>query len=95
MRSRYSAFTLGGYGQYLLDTWLPSMTEGLSAESLSQQDTQWCELHIISKSQTGDDAMVEFNAMFNDANKQRQTHHEKSIFKRIAGRWLYVGGEVT
>jgi SEC-C motif-containing protein len=95
MRSRYSAFALGGHGQYLLDTWLPSMTQGLTVTSLSQKDTQWRELHVLSKSQSGDDATVEFNAIYLDANQQSQSHHEHSVFKRIHGKWLYVGGEVN
>ena len=90
MRSRYSAFALGGYGQYLLDTWLPSMTTQLSAEELSQHSTQWLGLTIINKSKDGDNGYVEFEANFLDSNKQRQSHYEKSVFKRIAGKWLYV-----
>ena len=37
MRSRYSAYALGGYGQYLLDTWHSMMCKEMSAEDLSQQ----------------------------------------------------------
>jgi SEC-C motif-containing protein len=94
MRSRFSAFAIGGYGQYLLDTWLPSMTQGMTVEELSQRATQWLSLNVVSKSQSGDNAMVEFEALFVDSAGERQCHHEKSIFKRIAGKWLYVGGEV-
>ena len=35
MRSRYAAFALGGYGQYLLATWLPEFSHGLDENSLS------------------------------------------------------------
>lgn len=94
MRSRYSAFALGGHGQYLLDTWLPSMTTNLCAEELSQKSTQWVGLTIINKSQEGDNGYVEFTAAFMDSDNQLQSHHEKSVFKRVAGKWLYVGGEV-
>jgi SEC-C motif-containing protein len=94
MRSRFSAFAIGGCGQYLLDTWLPSMTQGMTVEELSQKTTQWLSLKIVSKSQSGDNAMVEFDALFVDPAGEHQSHHEKSVFKRIAGKWLYVGGEV-
>ncbi len=95
MRSRFSAFALGGHGQYLLDTWLPSMTQHLSAQELSQKNTQWVDLNIIAKSQSGDDGVVEFKAYFIDDEGNRQLHHERSVFKRVANRWLYVGGEVS
>lgn len=32
MRSRYSAYALGGYGEYLLKTWFPPMASGLTRE---------------------------------------------------------------
>ncbi|MFT5118334.1 MAG: SEC-C motif-containing protein [Kiritimatiellia bacterium] len=95
MRSRYTAFTLGSNGQYLLDTWLPSMTQGLSVEELSLSSTTWVGLELLHKSQSGDDACVEFNASFIDADEKEKLHHENSVFKRIAGKWLYVGGEVS
>jgi SEC-C motif-containing protein len=94
MRSRYTAFTLGGNGQYLLDTWLPSMTQGLSAKELSLPSIKWVGLKLLHKSQSGDDACVEFNANFIDTNGNKKVHHEKSVFKRISDKWLYVGGEV-
>jgi SEC-C motif-containing protein len=94
MRSRYTAFSVGGHGQYLLDTWLPSMTQGLTVESLSQKDIEWVALQVLNTSQRGDDATVEFIATFLDDEKQTQSHHEHSVFKRINGKWLYVGGEV-
>lgn len=95
MRSRYTAYALGGYGVYLLDTWLPSMTQGLDAVSLSFHSTTWLGLDIISKSQQGDQGCVEFKAHYRDDNGRAAVQHEKSIFKRINGKWFYVGGDVT
>lgn len=94
MRSRFSAFSLGGHGQYLLDTWLPSMTKGLTVEELSSNAIQWLSLKVLDKSQSGDDGIVEFEARFIDEAGQHQVLHEKSVFKRIAGKWFYIGGEV-
>lgn len=94
MRSRYSAFALGGYGQYLMDSWHPTMTQELTVEQLSQRDTNWVSLQVLSKSQTGDEAEVEFLATFLDADGETQEHHEHSVFHRIHRRWLYVGVNV-
>ena len=95
MRSRYSAFTLGGYGDYLLDTWLPSTATGLSAYELSQPSVNWQRLELLEKSQRGDSGMVEFKAYFLDQAEQIQVHHEISRFLRVSGRWLYVDGEIV
>ncbi len=94
MRSRYSAYALGGHGEYLLSTWFPATASGLSVASLSARSVDWNGLSVLGKSQSGDDGMVEFIAQFVDAEGIQQAMHEKSIFKRVQGRWLYVGGEV-
>ena len=95
MRSRYSAYALGNYGEYLLRTWFPATARGLTAEKLSQRSCDWLGLEIIAKEQKGDQGEVEFRASFRDENGLRQIMHEKSVFQRIAGGWLYVGGEVS
>ena len=95
MRSRYSAYALGNYGEYLLHTWFPPTARGLTAETLSQRSCEWMGLEVIAKEQTGDQGMVEFKAGFRDENGVHQVMHEKSVFQRIGGSWLYVGGEVS
>ena len=94
MRSRYSAYTLGGHGDYLLETWFPATAKGLTAEELSLRTCDWNELEVLNKSQKGDQGTVEFNAWFDNDQGDKQVLHEKSVFQRINGRWLYVGGEV-
>lgn len=94
MRSRFSAYALGGYGDYLLSTWLPAMAQNVNAIDLSQRDTDWQSLEILAHSQKADDGYVEFMATYNDGNNHLQRYHEKSVFKRVKGRWLYVGIEV-
>ena len=94
MRSRYSAYALGGHGDYLLNTWFPATARGLTAEELSIRTCDWIELEILNKSQSGDQGTVEFNAWFHNDQGDREVLHEKSVFQRINGRWLYVGGEV-
>ena len=94
MRSRYSAYALGGYGDYLLATWLPSMSKGLSSTELSVRSVDWVSLEIVDKSQQGDNGYVEFNAVFLNKDVKEEVQNEKSVFRRINGRWYYVGGEV-
>ena len=94
MRSRYSAYALGNYGDYLLETWFPATAQGLTAQSLSLRNCEWLELELLEKSQTADQGTVEFNAWYRDTSGEKQVLHEKSVFQRVNGRWLYVGGEV-
>lgn len=94
MRSRYSAYALGGRGDYLLRTWFPATARGLSAGMLSRRDRDWLRLEVIDKRQRGDEGFVEFRAWYRDPDGREHIMHEKSVFQRSAGRWLYVGGEV-
>lgn len=95
MRSRYSAYALGGCGDYLLATWHPMTSQGLTAQELSRSNTRWSHLEVLEKSQQGDNGFVEFKAYFIGENDQLACLHEKSVFKWIKGRWHYVGGEVV
>lgn len=90
MRSRYSAFALGGLGEYLLQTWHPDTCPAVSATELGAADTDWVKLEVMDSQQQGDTATVEFKAYWRDADGQLQLHHEKSRFVRQAGKWLYV-----
>ncbi|MGB1800042.1 MAG: YchJ family protein [Gammaproteobacteria bacterium] len=94
MRSRYTAYALGGYGEYLLSTWLPEMTQGLAAESLSEKTLDWIKLEILDNSQKGDAGIVEFKAYYKDESGLEKVHHEKSTFKRMNRQWYYVEGDV-
>ena len=94
MRSRYSAFALGGLGQYLLDTWHPSARSELNAAELSLISGKWLGLSITDASQDGDSAEVEFRASFEDAYGQTKIHHEISTFSRIDGQWYYLNGKI-
>lgn len=94
MRSRYSAFALGGYGQYLLDTWIPEQRAKMSAIDLSQKAIDWQGLEIIAHNQQGDTGIVEFKASLLDADGKLEVHHERSRFLRIDGSWLYKDGDL-
>jgi len=93
MRSRYSAFALGGYGEYLMASWHPTMTADLNAEVLSQKNQQWFKLTILGKCQKGDIGSVEFEAFYINLKGEECVHHEVSSFVRVSGDWLYVGAE--
>ncbi len=96
MRSRYTAYALGGYGDYLLATWFSATAVGLTAESLSTKTVEWLQLEVLSSQQKGDKATVEFNAWYREPDQSNvRVMHEISVFQRVSGRWLYIGGEVT
>lgn len=94
MRSRYSAYSLGGYGQYLLKTWFAPMAKDLSVEELSKSDTQWLGLTILGSGISGNSGWVEFKAAYKDQQRSVEMH-EKSVFTLQGNRWFYIGGEVS
>lgn len=95
MRSRYTAYALGGHGQYLLNTWFPATAQGLNAAELSLVTVNWHKLEVLNKSQQGDEGTVEFKAHFTEGPDQApHVMHEISEFRRIAGRWYYVGARM-
>jgi SEC-C motif-containing protein len=88
MQSRYSAFALQKTA-YLIKTWHPNhRPKDLTLDS----KTKWLSLEIISKNagevfdNTG---IVEFKAHFSQRGK-KSFIHEKSEFKKVAGKWLYT-----
>ena len=48
----------------------------------------------VPESQSGEQGFVEFTAWFYEENGAETVLHEKSVFHRVGGRWLYVAGEV-
>lgn len=95
MRSRYTAYALGGHGEYLLRTWFPATARDLTAAALSEKSLDWCRLEVLDKSRSGDNGEVEFRAHYREADGAPGVMHERSTFKRNSGRWLYVGATVT
>ncbi len=94
MRSRFSAYTLGGFGQYLHDTWHPNYRKGLTPNSLSQRTCDWQSLEVLQSKQEGDKGGVEFRAKYIDEKGELLYHHEISVFVRVKGRWYYTDGKV-
>ena len=90
MRSRYTAYALGGYGEYLFKTWLPMQRKNLIIADLSLKTAAWKRLDILAHSQDGDHGVVEFNAYFVDDGLNEKVHYEKSLFQRVDALWYYV-----
>lgn len=99
MRSRYSANALlargpQAMGAYLFETWDPATRPPLA--ELSEPGPEWVRLQVLET--TGgpfdDAATVEFVALYRAEDGSRQRLHERSRFRREAGRWLYIDGEI-
>lgn len=95
MRSRYSAYAAGGYGNYLLDTWHPDARASLNALSLSAKSQDWQSLEIVHAQQENNWAMIEFRATYLNQKGAELVHHELSRFVRVSGHWYYIDGEVS
>ncbi|RZO19808.1 MAG: zinc chelation protein SecC [SAR92 clade bacterium] len=93
MRSRYSAYALGGFGEYLLKTWFPPMAKNLRVSELSEKTQQWIKLDVLGSGHTGTEGWVEFKAIY-QTNSGKSIMHEKSVFTRIEHQWFYIGGEI-
>lgn len=93
MRSRYSAYALGGHWAvlapsmlaYLQSTWHP---DTLPAD-LKLTPQQWTGLKVVSSQENGDHGQVNFVAFFKEGGKtERMAEH--SAFVRVNGAWLYT-----
>ncbi|RKR07587.1 SEC-C motif-containing protein [Kushneria sinocarnis] len=105
MRSRYSAFALGGLGDYLLATWAPDAPgrPPEDAAMLDRRTVDWTGLEILDSSVHGAQGMVEFRAHYLEHDLEHEggtvearpaVLHERAQFRRSQGRWLYVDGVI-
>lgn len=93
MRSRYTAYTLGRE-DYLLATWHHG-TRPTSLDLAAEPRSKWLGLEVKRHSQPEPDrAVVEFVARYKVGGRAHRLH-EISRFVREAGRWFYVGGDIT
>ncbi|GAA0240083.1 YchJ family protein [Cryptosporangium japonicum] len=91
MRSRYSAFARG-LVPYLLRTWHPGTRPG---ELELDPGITWRALQIVDTVDGGpadDTGVVEFRAVARTAGGERHVQHERSTFRRVDGRWVYLDG---
>lgn len=97
MRSRYSAFALGGKWlalapqmlAYLQDTWHPDTRPA----DLNVTPMQWTGLKVISSQEHGDEGSVNFVAFYKENGKTERLA-EHSHFVRRQGAWLYEAARI-
>jgi len=97
MRSRYAAYVLGQVA-YLIETTDPSARryDLEAAYNSTAESLQWIGLEVVKTSQgteTDKTGKVEFKASYIQGGRH-SIHHEKSRFKRHAGKWHYLDGVV-
>lgn len=95
MRSRYAAYALGGFPEYLKNTWHPADASAIRVADLEGGDVEWTGLEILSSEQKGNAGYVEFRAGFRDNEGMASVHHERSVFVRHRNRWYYLSGDVN
>ena len=91
MRSRYAAYVLKNV-PYIVDTTVPSQQALLNVQAIQAwaENTQWLGLQILkTETLSKFQSAVEFNAVF-QGEEGEQSHHERSIFVKIDGRWYFV-----
>lgn len=98
MRSRYSAYTVEEV-DYIVDTHHADSRDDVDREAALQWAKQaaWLGLEILETVDGGEkdeEGVVEFVANFSLQGKP-QSHHERSNFKKVDGKWYYVDGEMT
>jgi SEC-C motif-containing protein len=98
MRSRYSSVVLNQI-DHLEATHAPELKEEFNrswAEGMAR-DAKWQGLEILAVTGGGPEdetGVVEFAARFKLEGSDR-LHHERSQFRKEAGRWVYVSGEMN
>lgn len=93
MRSRYTAYAMGD-AQYIYRTWHEKTRPTLP--SLRKSGPQnLVALKILSTQEGKEDnvkGVVEFASSYevDNAEEPIQQHHEKSLFVKVKGNWVYI-----
>ncbi|SCA63152.1 UPF0225 protein XC_4246 [Chlamydiales bacterium SCGC AG-110-P3] len=100
MRSRYSAYATGNV-DYIIDTTHPDNVNFATDKDTWRKDiegfthgTTFEGLEVLSSSSDGDDATVSFRAHMSQ-NGLNCSFSEKSRFRNVDGKWLYVDGKIS
>lgn len=94
MRSRYHAYTIADIN-YIVETHDPATRGEIDRNETEEwaKTSEWMGLEILNVeagTESDDQGIVEFKAVFKDAEGE-QVHHEKSAFVKIDGQWFYHG----
>lgn len=94
MRSRYVAFTMAN-GDYLVETHHSDSKDTIDKENLESwaKSVRWIKLEVLkveAGASSEDEGTVEFRASYQEGKRFRSIH-EKSLFKRESGAWVYWG----
>lgn len=94
MRSRYAAYALKLI-DYLEDTLDPQTSEDFDREATRKwaEESTFEKLEVLGASEEGNKGFVEFKAHF-VVGAERHCHHEKSRFRKQAGRWYFREGRI-
>jgi SEC-C motif-containing protein len=97
MRSRYTAYVTGEI-DYLVETHDPATRASLDRDSIAawSRETEWLGLEIVATEYgAASDArgVVEFIARGTTRGKPF-AQRERSRFRKVDGRWVYVDGKV-
>lgn len=96
MRARYSAYTTGDI-DFIVDSTHPDYKEDMDVQEITawSEKSNWKGLDIVDTAEgteRDDWGVVEFKANFELAG-QDLSHHERSEFSKIDGKWYFMDGE--
>jgi SEC-C motif-containing protein len=96
MRSRYSAYAAKNF-DYIVDTIDPQRRYDFNHEATRDwmNSSAFTGLEVLNASEDGNKGEVEFIARFRQHGGVQQQHHERSRFRKQAGRWYYRDGKVV
>ncbi|MBI5544392.1 MAG: YchJ family protein [Deltaproteobacteria bacterium] len=97
MRSRYTAYVRQQI-DYLLETHDPDTRAQVDREATARwaREAQWTGLtvlDVVAGAEGDEEGEVDFEASWSAAG-QNHTHRERSRFRKVEGRWFFVGGSV-
>ncbi len=96
MRARYAAYALGKI-DFIMDSLDPEKDDDVdraNTEAWSKQ-SKWLGLEILGTEKGGPDdeeGKVEFVARYK-LKGMNVSHHERALFRKHNGRWVFVDGE--
>lgn len=96
MRSRYAAFVTRNF-DYILATTDPQRRYDFDHEANRawMNASVFTGLEVLSSSEEGNKGAVEFVARYRRDGGPERKHHERSRFRKQAGRWYFRDGKTV